>query len=145
MLKTYNKLLMTNIRLEHSMCVVSSWVIKMIYIILIWNTINGSFNLNNCFYHCLIFTLILHLKVLFNSPPPPLPPPSSLLLLLFIIYIVNILVVRSRFCRVIYYFDTPALEIIHQSFGRINYYFSYMLISQRLITLLSLNAWFSCV
>jgi len=44
-----------------------------------------------------IFTLILHLKVLFNSPPPPPPPPSSLLLLflllLFIIYIVHLPVV----------------------------------------------------
>jgi len=30
-------------------------------------------------------------------------------------------VVRSRFCRVIYYFDTPALRIRHQSFDRITY------------------------
>ena len=29
--------------------------------------------------------------------------------------------VRPRSCRVIYYFDTPALEIRHQSFGRVNY------------------------
>jgi hypothetical protein len=68
------------------------------------------------FYHCLIFTLILHLKVLFNSPPPPPPPPS---LLLFIIYIVNLPMVRPQSCRVIYYFDTPTLGRRHQSFGRV--------------------------
>jgi hypothetical protein len=28
-------------------------------------------------------------------------------------------VVRSRSCRVIYYFDTPALWKRHQSFGRV--------------------------
>jgi len=28
-------------------------------------------------------------------------------------------VVRPRSCRVIYYFDTPALERRHQSFGRV--------------------------
>ena len=32
-----------------------------------------------------------------------------IVLLLFIIYIVNLHVVRPRSCRVIYYFDTPAL------------------------------------
>jgi hypothetical protein len=44
-----------------------------------------------------------------------------LLLLLFIIYTINLLVVRPRFCRVIYYFDTPALGRRHQSFGRVTY------------------------
>jgi len=39
-------------------------------------------------------------------------------LLLFIIYIVNLPVIRSRSCRVIYYFDNPALGRRHQSFGR---------------------------
>ena len=31
-----------------------------------WNTISGSSNLDNCCYHCLILTLIFHLKVLIN-------------------------------------------------------------------------------
>jgi hypothetical protein len=43
-------------------------------------------------------------------------------LLLFIIYIVNLHVVRPRSCRVIYYFETPALGRRHQSFDRVNYY-----------------------
>jgi len=43
-----------------------------------------------------------------------------LLLLLFIIYIVHLPVVRPRFYRVIYYFNTPALEIRHQLFDRVN-------------------------
>jgi hypothetical protein len=43
-----------------------------------------------------------------------------LLLLLFIIYTINLLVVRPRSCRVIYYFDTPALGRRHQSFGRVS-------------------------
>jgi len=42
-----------------------------------------------------------------------------LLLLLFIIYTINLPVVRPRSCRVIYYFDTPALGRRHQSFGRV--------------------------
>jgi hypothetical protein len=92
--------------------------------LLISNTISGSSNLDICFYHCLIFTFILHLKVLFNSPPPPLPSSSLLLLLLllllFIIYIVHLPVVRPRSCRVIYYFDTLALGIRHQLFDRVN-------------------------
>jgi len=48
------------------LCVVSSWVIKRVYIILVWNTISGSSNLEICCYHCLILTLIFHLKVLIN-------------------------------------------------------------------------------
>jgi hypothetical protein len=42
--------------------------------------------------------------------------------LLFIIYIVNLHVVRSRSCRVIYYFDTPTLGRRHQSFGRVKHH-----------------------
>jgi len=42
-------------------------------------------------------------------------------LLLFIIYTINLLVVRPRSCRVIYYFNTPALGRRHQSFGHVNY------------------------
>jgi hypothetical protein len=75
------------------------------------------------FYHCLILTSILHLKVLFNidiifitSSSPLL---LLLLLLLFIIYIVYLPVVRPRSCQVIYYFDTPALGIRHQLFDRV--------------------------
>jgi len=95
--------------LEPPLCVVSSWVIR-VYTILVWNTISGSSNLNNCFYHCLILISISHLKALFNL---------LLLLLLFIIYIVNLPVVRPRSCRIIYYFDTPALGRRHKSFGRV--------------------------
>jgi len=40
-------------------------------------------------------------------------------LLLSIIYTINLPVVRPRSCRVIYYFDTPALGRRHQSFGRV--------------------------
>jgi hypothetical protein len=36
-----------------------------VYTTLVWSTISGSSNLDICFYHCLILTLILHLKVLF--------------------------------------------------------------------------------
>jgi len=36
-----------------------------------------------------------------------------------IIYIVDLPVVRPRSCRVIYYFDTPALGIRHQLFDRV--------------------------
>jgi len=38
---------------------------------------------------------------------------------LFVVYTINLLVVRPRSCRVIYYFDTLALGIRHQSFNRI--------------------------
>jgi len=33
--------------------------------------------------------------------------------------------VRSRSCRVIYYFDTPALRRRHQSFGRVNLFYHF--------------------
>jgi hypothetical protein len=112
--------------LEPPLYVVSSWVIR-VYTILITNTISRSSNLDNCFYHCLILILILHLKVLFNLffffffffllLLLLLLLLFLLLLLLFIIYIVNLPVVRPRSCRVIYYFDTPALGRRHQSFG----------------------------
>ena len=61
------------------------------------------------FYHCLIFSSLSHLKVLFNIN----------IILLFVIYIVHLPVVRPRSCRVIYYFDTPAVGIRYQSFDRV--------------------------
>jgi hypothetical protein len=51
--------------LEPSLCVVFNWIIR-VYTILVWNTISGSSNLDICCYHCLILTLIFHLKVLIN-------------------------------------------------------------------------------
>jgi len=45
-------------------------------------------------------------------------------LLLTIIYTINLPVVRPRSCRVIYYFDTPALGRRHQYFGRVIMTFS---------------------
>jgi len=39
---------------------------------------------------------------------------------LFVVYTVNLPVVRPRSYRVIYYFDTPALGIRHQFFGRVS-------------------------
>jgi hypothetical protein len=51
--------------LEPPLCVVSNWIIR-VYTILVWNTISGSSNLDICCYHCLILTLIFHLKVLIN-------------------------------------------------------------------------------
>ena len=103
--------------MEPPLCVVSSWIIKRVYIILIWNTICGSSNLDNCFYHCLILTLIFlslsYLKDLFNSL-------LNYIYILFIIYIVHLPVVRPRSCRVIYYFDTPTLGIRHQLFDRVS-------------------------
>ena len=96
--------------MEPPLYVVSSWIIR-VYTILVWNTISGSSNLDNCFYHCLILISISHLKALFNLLL------LLLLLLLFIIYIVNLPEVRPRSCWVIYYFDTPTLGRRHQSFG----------------------------
>jgi len=46
---------------------------------------------------------------------------TVVVLLLLIIYIINLPVVRSRSCRVIYYFDTPALGKRHQSFNRVTH------------------------
>jgi len=136
--------------LEPPLCVVSNWIIR-VYTILVWNTISGSSNFDIYCYHCLILTLIFHLKVLINfffffifiiiiinssigiiiitSTTTSIiiiiviviviVDTIAVVLLLFIIYTVNLPVVRPRSCRVIYYFDTPALERRHQSFGRV--------------------------
>jgi len=64
--------------LEPPLCVVSNWIIR-VYTILVWNTISGSSNLDICCYHCLILTLIFHLKVLINF----------FFFLIFIIIIIN--------------------------------------------------------
>jgi hypothetical protein len=141
--------------LEPPLCVVSNWI-KRVYTILVWNTISGSSNLDICCYHCLILTLIFHLKVLINFfffiifiiiinnsiigiTIIIITTTTSItiiiiiiiiiiiviivtivvVLLLFIIYTINLPVVRPRSCRVIYYFDTPALGRRHQSFGRV--------------------------
>ena len=41
---------------------------------------------------------------------------------LFVVYTVNLPVVRPWSCRVIYYFDTPALGIRHQLFDRVKFF-----------------------
>jgi hypothetical protein len=116
--------------LEPPLCVVSNWIIR-VYTILIWNTISGSSNLDICCYHCLILTLILHLKVLINFffffffiiiiiIIIITIIVVVIVLLLSIIYTINLPVVRPRSCRVIYYFDTPTLGRRHQSFGRVS-------------------------
>jgi len=64
--------------LEPPLCVVSNWIIR-VYTILVWNTISGSSKLDICCYHCLIHTLIFHLKVLINF----------FFFLIFIIIIIN--------------------------------------------------------
>jgi hypothetical protein len=142
--------------LEPPLCVVSNWIIR-VYTILVWNTINGSSNLDICCYHCLILTLIFHLKVLINfffflifiiiiinsiigiiiiiitttititiiiisittTTTSIVVVVVVVVLLLLTIYTINLPVVRSRSCRVIYYFDTPALGRRYQSFGRV--------------------------
>jgi len=109
--------------LEPPLCVVSNWI-KKVYTILVWNTISGSSNLDICCYHCLILTLIFHLKVLINFflfffTIIIIVVIVVVVLLLSIIYTINLPVVRPRSCRVIYYFDTPALGRRHQSFGRV--------------------------
>jgi hypothetical protein len=112
--------------MEPPLCVVSNWIIK-VYTILIWNTISGSSNLDMCCYHCWIFTLIFHLKVLINFffffiiIIIITIIIVVIVLLLTIIYTINLLVVRPRSCRVIYYFDTLALGRKHQSFGRVTF------------------------
>ena len=145
--------------MEPPLCVVSNWI-KRVYTILVWNTISGSSNLDICCYHCLILTLIFHLKVLINffffifiiiiinsiigitiittTTTTTITITSIttttttiiivvvvvtivVILLLLIIYTSNLPVVRPRSCRVIYYFDTPALGKRHQSFGRVKF------------------------
>ena len=66
--------------MEPPLCVVSNWIIR-VYTILVWNTISGSSNLDICCYHCLILTLIFHLKVLINF--------FFFFFLIFIIIIIN--------------------------------------------------------
>jgi len=66
--------------LEPPLCVVSNWIIR-VYTILVWNTISGSSNLDICCYHCLILTLIFHLKVLINF--------CFFFFIIFIIIIIN--------------------------------------------------------
>jgi hypothetical protein len=135
--------------LEPPLCVVSNWI-KRVYTILVWNTISGSSNLDICCYHYLILTLIFHLEVLINFfffiifiiiiiiiitiiitttttsiiiiivIVIVIVVTIIVVLLLLIIYTINLPVVRPRSCRVIYYFDTPALERRHQSFGHVN-------------------------
>ena len=68
------------------------------------------------FYHCLILTLILH-KILINS--------LFYYIYIYIYIICNLYssppLIRPRSCRVIYYFDTPALGRRHQSFDRVSW------------------------
>ena len=110
--------------MEPPLCVVSSWIIR-VYTILVWNTISGSSNLDICLYHCLILTLIFHLKVLINFFFflffIIIIVVVVVVLLLSIIYTINLFVVRPQSCRVIYYFDTPTLGRRHQSFDRVNH------------------------
>ena len=142
--------------MEPPLCVVSNWIIR-VYTILVWSTISGSSNLDICCYHCLILTLIFHLKVLINffffifiiiiinniigiiiittttitiTSITTITTTTIIIvvvvtivvvLLLLIIYTSNLPVVRPRSCRVIYYFDTPALGKRHQSFGRVKF------------------------
>jgi hypothetical protein len=167
-----------------SLCVVSNWIIR-VYTILVWNTISRSSNLDICCYHCLILTLIFHLKALINffffiifiiiiinsiigiiiiittititititiiiiiiTITTTITTTTTttiiiiisisiiissiisiiiitiivvvIVLLLFIIYTINLPVVRPWSCRVIYYFDTPALGRRHQPFGHV--------------------------
>ena len=133
--------------MEPPLRVVFNWIIR-VYTILVWHTISGSSNLDICFYHCLILTLNFRLKVLINfffffffyfiiiiiiisiiiiiiiiiisiSTIITTIIVVVIVLLLTIIYTINLPVVRPRSCRVIYYFDTPALGRRHQSFGRV--------------------------
>jgi len=126
--------------MEPPLCVVSNWIIK-VYTILVWNTISGSSNLDMCCYHCWIFTLIFHLKVLINFFFIIIIIIIItiiivvIVLLLTIIYTINLLVVRPRSCRVIYYFDTPALGRRHQSFWSCQIHLVYVRILDKGITL----------
>ena len=75
--------------MEPPLCVVSSWLKKRVYTILISITISGSSNLDNCFYHINItsqkfYSTPFHLLfiILYSSPPCGSTPvlPSYLLL-----------------------------------------------------------------
>ena len=107
--------------MELPLFVVSSWIIRF-YTILVWNIISGFSNLDICFYHCLILTLIFHLKVLINFFFIffIIIIVVVVVLLLSIIYTINLSVVWPRSCQVIYYFDTLTLGRRHQSFGHVN-------------------------
>jgi len=107
--------------LEPSLCVVSSWIIR-VYTILVWNTITESSNLDNCVYHCLILISISHLEALFIIITITIITITINVVVVVIIYIVNLPVVRPRSCWVIYYFDTLTLGRRHQSFGHVSSY-----------------------
>jgi hypothetical protein len=110
--------------LEPPLCVVSNWIIR-VYTIVVWHTISGSSNLDICYYHCLILTLIFHLKVLINFfffffiTTTTTSIVVVVVVLLSIIHTINLPVVQPRSCRVIYYFDTLALGKRHQFFSRV--------------------------
>ena len=78
-----------------------------------------------------------HLKVFFKSSSSS-SSSSLLLLLLFIIYIVHLPVVRPRSCRIIYYFDTPALGIRHQLFDlvKVNQLFIFWMLLRIVLSLI---------
>jgi hypothetical protein len=77
-------------------------------------------NIDIYFYYCLILILISHHKDFFNSLLIYIYIYIYIYILL-IIYIVDLPVVRLRSCRVIYYFDTPALGIRHQLFNHVTW------------------------
>jgi hypothetical protein len=91
--------------LEPPLCVVSNWIIR-VYTILVWNTISGSSNLEICCYHCLILTLIFHLKVLINF----------FFFLIFIIILINsiigIIIITTITITIIYITTTTSIIII---------------------------------
>jgi hypothetical protein len=95
--------------LEPLLCVVSSWVKKKFILYLFEISLVDPLTL----------TIVLSLKsishkILINSL-------FYWIYILFVIYIVHLLVVRLRSCRVIYYFDIPALGIKHQSFDHVTH------------------------
>jgi len=65
MLKIYNKLLRINHPIGISFVCGFQLSNKKSLYYTYFNIINEFFNLDNCFYHCLILTLISHLKDLF--------------------------------------------------------------------------------
>ena len=122
--KSWGWFLITEILLLQQ--IITNIIIILVYIILVWHIISEPSNLDIYCYHCLIITLIFHLKVLINFfiiiiiIIVTIVGVVVVVLLLFIIYTINLPVVRPRSCRVIYYFNTPALERRHQSFGRVS-------------------------
>jgi len=156
--------------LEPPLCVVSSWIIR-VYTILVWNTISGSSNLDICYYHCLILTLIFYLKLLINffffffffiSTTTTTTTTTTVVvvvvtivvvivvvvLLLSIIYTINLFAVRPWPHWVIYYFDTPALGRRHQFFGHVKVHKKIILtksngVSDESCNALPYNYWYS--